>query len=117
MAICSQKPARVSTILRSSTVTRRPMRGRAWTKQAAHPAHALRVEAVGGLVEDQYLRVAEQRMGEPEALAHAERVLADPSPRRRLVETDEFQQRVDALHRHAHDLGGHGERLAAAAAG
>ena len=86
-------------------------------QQSAHPAHALRIEAVGGLVEDQHLRVAEQRVGEPEALAHAERVLADPPSRSRLVETDEFQQRVDALHRHAHHLGGHGERLAAAAAG
>jgi len=77
----------------------------------------LRVEAVGGLVEDQDLGVAEQRVGEPEALAHAERVLADPSPGRRLVEADEFQQRVDALRRHAHGLGGDGKRLAAAAAG
>jgi hypothetical protein len=42
-----------------------------------------------------------------------------PTRRRRsgLVETDEFQQRVDALRRHAHHLGGHGERLAAPAAG
>src|SRR5215208_8382608 len=31
MATCSQKPARVSTILRSSTATRRPRPGRAWT--------------------------------------------------------------------------------------
>ena len=31
MAICSQKPARVLTILRSSTATRRPRPGRAWT--------------------------------------------------------------------------------------
>ena len=53
----------------------------------------------------------------PEALAHAERVLADPPPGRRLVEADELQQRVDALRRHAHGLGGDGERLAAAAPG
>ena len=75
------------------------------------------IEAVGGLVEDQDLGVAEQRVGEPEALAHAERVLADPPPGRRLVEADELQQRVDALRRHAHGLGGDGERLAAAAPG
>ena len=43
--------------------------------------------------------------------------LADPSPRGRLVEADELQQLVDALRRHAHGLGGHGERLAAPAPG
>ena len=36
---------------------------------------------------------------------------------RRLVEADELQQRVDALRRHAHGLGGDGERLAAPAPG
>ena len=45
-------------------------------QEVAQPADALRIEAVGGLVEDQHLRVAEQRGGEPEPLAHAERVLA-----------------------------------------
>ena len=74
----------------SSTV---PPRSANAAQQPAHPAHALRIEAVGGLVEDQDLRVAEQRVGEPEALAHAERVLADPPPGRRLVEADELQQR------------------------
>ena len=86
-------------------------------QQPAHPAHALGIEAVGGLVEDQDLRVAEQRVGEAEALAHAERVLADAPAGRRLVEADELEQLVDALHRHAHGPGGDGERLAAAAAG
>ena len=86
-------------------------------QQPAHPAHALRIEPVGGLVEDQHLGVAEQRVGEAESLAHAERVLADPPPRRRLVETDELEQLVDALRRHAHRLRGDGERLAAAAPG
>ena len=47
-------------------------------QQRAHPAHALGVEPVGGLVEDQHLGVAEQRVREPEPLAHAERVLAHP---------------------------------------
>ena len=84
-------------------------------QQAAHPAHALRIEAIGRLVKDQDLRVAEQRVGEPEALAHAERVPADPAPGRRLVQADELQQFVDALRRHAHGLGGDGERLAAPA--
>ena len=86
-------------------------------QHAPHPAHAFRIEAVGGLVEDQDLGVAEQCVGEPQALAHAERVLADTPPGRRLVEADELQQRVDALRRHAHGVGGDGERLAAAAPG
>ena len=86
-------------------------------QQAPHPAHAFRIEAVGGLVEDQDLGVAEQRVGEAEALAHAERVLADTPPGRRVVEADEFQQRVGALRRHAHGVGGDGERLAATAPG
>ena len=87
------------------------------TQQAPHPAHAFRIEAVGGLVEDQGLGVAEQCVGEAQALAHAERVLADTPPGRRFVEADELQQRVDALRRHAHGVGGDGERLAAAAPG
>ena len=45
--------------------------------QQAHVAHAARVQAGGGLVEDQQPRVAQQRAGEPEALAHAVRVAAD----------------------------------------
>jgi hypothetical protein len=94
-----------------------PPRSGEAARQPAHPAHALRVEAVGGLVEDQDLGVAEQRVGEAKALAHAEGVLADPPPGRRLVEADELQQRVDALRRHAHGLRGDGERLAAAAPG
>src|SRR5215210_3129820 len=63
------------------------------------------------------LGVAQQRVGEAQAPAHAERVLADPPPSRRLVEADELQQRFDALRRHAHGLRGDGERLAAAAPG
>ena len=41
-------------------------------QQSPHPAHPLGIEAVGGLVEDQDLGVAEQRVGEAEALAHPE---------------------------------------------
>ena len=42
----------------------------------AQPADALRIETVGGLVEDQDARLAEQRSGEGQPLAHAQRVLA-----------------------------------------
>ena len=45
-------------------------------EHVADPADALRVEPVGGLVEDDGVRVAEQHAGEPEPLAHAERVAA-----------------------------------------
>ena len=44
--------------------------------QPAHVAHARRVEAGGGLVEDQQPRAAQQRRGDPQALAHAVRVAA-----------------------------------------
>ena len=75
-----------------------------------------RVEPVRGLVEDQDLGIAEQRVGEPEPLAHAERVLLDALARGRAVEADEVEQLVDAPLVHAHHLGGDAERLAAAAA-
>ena len=41
-------------------------------QQVAHPADPGRVETVGRLVEDQHSRVAQQRGGDAEALAHAE---------------------------------------------
>ena len=47
-------------------------------EHVADPADALGVEAVGGLVEDDRVRVAEQHAGQPEPLAHAERVGAQP---------------------------------------
>ena len=50
--------------------------GRLGAQQVAQPADPLRVEAVGGLVEDQDPRVAEQGGREAEPLAHAERVAA-----------------------------------------
>ena len=64
-----------SSSLRScdDTSTVRPVPAKA-ADQRAHLAHALRVEPVGGLVEDQQLGVAEQRGGDAEALLHAERV-------------------------------------------
>ncbi len=46
-------------------------------EDVADPADALGVEPVGRLVEDHRVRVAEQHAGEPEPLAHAERVAAD----------------------------------------
>ena len=49
-------------------------------EQVAQPPDALRVQAVGGLVEDQHGRVAEQRGGQAEPLPHAEGVAAGALP-------------------------------------
>ena len=46
----------------------------------AHPAHALRVQAVERLVEQQHRRIAEQRGGDAEPLLHAQGEPADPRP-------------------------------------
>src|SRR5579875_327892 len=86
------------------------------TQQSAHPAHPLGIQAVGRLVEDQQLRVAEQGVGDPQPLAHAERVLADALARRGLVEPDELQHLVHARVGNAEQLRGAGEGLPAAAA-
>ena len=43
-------------------------------QQVAHPAHPLRIEAVGGFVENQHLGIAEQRVGDAQALTHSQRV-------------------------------------------
>ena len=62
--------------LETSTVRPSSARPR---RKAAQPVDALGVEAVGRLVEDQDLGVAEQGGGQAEALAHAEREAADPA--------------------------------------
>lgn len=48
-------------------------------EQAAHPANALRVEAVDRFVEDEHSGVAEQGESETEPLPHAQRVATDPA--------------------------------------
>ena len=74
-------------------------------QQPAHPGDALRVEAVGRLVEDQHARVAEQRVRDAEPLAHAERVGADALARRRAREADAVEQLVDLAAVDAEHLG------------
>ena len=84
-------------------------------QEVAQPAHPLGVEAVRRLVEDEQLRLAEQRRREPEALPHPERV-ALHAPARCAVELDEPKHLVDAREG---DPGGECQRaqvLAAAAA-
>ena len=60
-------------------------------EQVADPVDALRVEAVDRLVEQQRLRVAEQRGRDAEPLAHAERELAGALARD-LVQADQVDQ-------------------------
>ena len=52
-------------------------------QQVAHPADAGGVQTVGGLVEDEDLGVAEERVGDAEALPHAQGVVAGPAGRLR----------------------------------
>lgn len=48
------------------------------TEQVTHPADARRIEAIRRLVEDEDPRIARQCCGDPESLAHPERVVAHP---------------------------------------
>ena len=70
----------------------------------AQPEDAGRVEAVGRLVEHEGVGVTEQRGGETQPLAHADRVPADPAPSG-VGEADEVEHLVDppvaAMPRHA----------------
>ena len=86
-------------------------------QQPAHPVDALRVEAVGRLVEDEHLGLAEQRRRQAEPLAHAERVVADPAARLLLGEADEGERLVDPRLRHADLDRGQAQDLTAGAAG
>jgi hypothetical protein len=86
-------------------------------EQVAHPADAGRVEPVGGLVQDQHRRVADQGGRDAEALAHAERVVAHPTVRLGPGEADQLEQLGHPGCRDAHDLLGDGQDLAAGAAG
>jgi hypothetical protein len=62
--------------------------------------HAGRVQAVGGLVQDEYRRVAEQCAGQAEPLAHTQRKAAHPTPGRP-SEVDLGQYLVDPGDRYA----------------
>ena len=85
-------------------------------EQLAHPPHSFGVEAVRRLVEDEDLGVAEQRMGDAEALTHAERVIPDPLLGGARVEPDEREHLLDAPAVDADQLCGQGERFGAAPA-
>ena len=78
--------------------------GREPLEEVAHPVDALRVEAVDRLVEHHRLRVAEERLRDAEALAHAERELAGALARH-LVQADEVDDLRDATLRDPVRLG------------
>ena len=87
------------------------------TEQVAQVADALGVEAVGGFVEHQHRRVAEQCGGQREPLLHAERVGADPSPSGLRAEADHGEGLVDAGHGLTGCLGDDAQVVAARAPG
>jgi hypothetical protein len=69
-------------------------------QKAAQPADALRVEAVGRLVEEQHVRVAEQRTRDRQPLPHAERIRLHALVRR-AGQVDDLEQLVHARVRDA----------------
>jgi hypothetical protein len=81
--------------------------------KATRPAHPLRVQAVGRLVEHEDLRVAEQRGAERETLAHAHRVAlhAAVAGGRQLDHVEHL------VHAGVGDAGRRGDRAQVAAAG
>ena len=66
------------------------------TQQPAHPGDALGVQSVRWFVQDQHLRLTDERLGDPEPLPHAEGVAAHP-PIGRVGQPDEVQQLLHAI--------------------
>ena len=64
--------------------------------ERAHVAHARGIEPGGRLVEQEQARVAEERGRDPEPLAHAVRVAADPVPGP-VSQLDDVEHLVDAV--------------------
>ncbi len=82
--------------------------------QVAHPQDALGVQTVDGLVEQQHLRVTEERGRDPEPLAHTER---EPlgAPLGDVLEPDDPQHLVDPPRRDPGELGQREQVVAGAA--
>ncbi len=59
-------------------------------QKASQPVNALRIKAVGGLVEQQEFRVTKQRGRQPKPLSHPQRVRLHPSVGGRF-KVDEFE--------------------------
>ncbi len=75
------------------------------TQQPAHPGNALGIQPVRGLVQDQHLRLAHERLRDPEPLPHPEGVATHP-PICRVGQPDQVQQVIDAGGGHAGHLCG-----------
>ena len=75
------------------------------TKEIAQPPDPLGIQPVRGLIENEQLRISEQRTGNAQALPHAERIAADRALGD-IRNSDETQHLVDATSRNA---GGGGE--------
>ena len=73
-------------------------------QERAQPADALRVQPVGGLVQDEDLRVAHQCRSQAQTLVHAQRE-APGTAVRRVTQLDELEHLLDAGTRHSR-LGG-----------
>ena len=78
--------------------------------QRAHLPDAARVEAVGRLVQDQQLRLLEQRRGDREPLLHAQRVRLHPVLRP-VPQADQFQHLGHPALLHAAGVGQQRERV------
>jgi hypothetical protein len=76
-----------------------------------------RVQAIDRFVEDEHGRVTHERVGDAQALAHAQRVVAHAPLGLGAGEADQLQHLLDALHADAHALGGQPQHLTAGAAG
>lgn len=81
-------------------------------EQFAQPCHPGRVQPVGRLIQYQHGRVAEQRGGQGEALAHALGVATGAAVSRG-GQLDEVQYLVDALRGDARSSGDDAEMIAA----
>ena len=92
-----------------------PLVGQA-PQQPADPQHAVEVETVDRLVEQEHLRVAEQRGGDAEPLPHPERVALDP-PTGGAGEAHLLDDLVDAAHADAVGARGDAQVVATAATG
>ena len=93
----------------------RPSRGQL-AQERAQPQHPLGVEAVGGLVEDEHLGIAEERGPQRESLLHAGRVALDRALGGAL-ELDELERLVHARVGDAGPGGDHAQGVAPGAAG
>jgi hypothetical protein len=85
-------------------------------QQSAHQRDARRIESVGGFVQDQHLRVADEGLRDPEPLPHAEGVAANPSVGR-VGQPDPVEELLHPVDGRAGHPGRDGQGRAASASG